>query len=300
VFATPVRADTAQEPLGAAAPSKTSAEAGGGGVVQLVDDALSSIQLRPEQSDALKKLGDQVDAKQAHVEQAKRDLLAALGAQIGTGKIDESALKPQVDALAKAADDACPAMRSAFETLHSTLTADQRTQFADNFLKALRQRLAEHRTKGGKWAEELNLNPTQKDEIHAILAKHAGRVDAALGRLVRLMVAFDSDKMSLDDIMPPGHAGKIERKMAEGLISLVAEVNDILTPDQRKIVASKLGHEPKAGAPSSGESTENTGTTRQPLWVGGGFRGVGYAGGIGYARGYGFSRGYMGGMGYVF
>jgi Spy/CpxP family protein refolding chaperone len=297
VFTTPARADTAHATPPEATHPVPQAESGGG-IVELVDEALSTIQLRQDQKDTVKKLGDEVAVAAKPVEEAKGKLLEELANEIGKGKVDAASFDDEIAAVDKAVDAAAPIERAAFEKLHATLDPQQRTEFADNMMRGLRKQLT-HR-KAAK--DELRLTQDQKDKIHAIMHGGEGmaRIDKAIGGLVRVLAAFEGDEFKLDEIIPPGHAGERVDKMARGLVEASAKVSDILTPEQRATVAKKLAEKAHPEGEHEAAPPHGTGSVSTPLWVGGG-GGFGYRrfGGFGYSRGWGFSRGFVGGMGYV-
>ena len=294
VFTAPVRADTSNATPLAETQTTLPAEPGGG-IVQLVDEAMSTIQLRQDQKDTVKKLGDEVAAAAAPVEQAKGKFLAALGKQFEAGKVDVASLDPDIAAIGKAVDVASPIERAALEKLHITLDPQQRAQFVDNMFYGLRKQLT-HRKAA---REELRLTQDQKDKVHALVHEGEGmaRIDKAIGGLVRVLVAFEGDEFKIDEIIPPGHAGEHAQRMAKGLAETSAKIYDILTPEQRAIVAKKLAEKAQPAPEQPAAPTHGTGSVSTPLWVGGGFA---RGGGFGFARGWGYSRSFVGGMGYVF
>jgi hypothetical protein len=89
------RADVpaAESPAAPQQTEKAASEAGG--IVQLIDKALGSVDLRPEQKSAIKAMASDVDSKVAAADQAKRDLLLALADQIAAGKVNATALHDQ-------------------------------------------------------------------------------------------------------------------------------------------------------------------------------------------------------------
>jgi hypothetical protein len=293
------------------------------GLVKLFKDALSGLQLRTDQTEAIKKLCDQVEAVQGPAEQAKKDLLGALGKQIASGAVDATALDPEIAGVSKAAEHASPVIRSSLDKLHGILDKDQRVEFVQGFEKALTTRIARHADK--RWEDEVGLSAEQKSRIEAITSRHTKRIDQALGRMLRVLAAFEGDTFAIDEVLPERDAGEHAAKMAKGMIQVASEVTAVLTPEQRQKIADKLGGErakgeeeqqpqgapeqQQQGAPEQQQPQQpnvNVGRTASPLWgYGGGYMGRGFGfGGVGYhtgfASGYGFSRSYVGGMGYVF
>jgi Spy/CpxP family protein refolding chaperone len=272
----------------------------------LVEEALTKIQLREDQTNKLQQLGKEVHEHQAAVKDARNAFLHALGKGLAAGKIEPGALDHEIDNLADAIADAAPEMRIALEKLHDTLDAQQRTEFVNAFDEALRHRLRADR--GTKWEDELGLSADQKARIKEILTEDAPRMDFLIGRLERVMAAFDSDKFNLDEIAPMKNTRERARRLAEGLVKVTGKIADVLTPEQRQKVADKLGKHDRGeeeAAPTEPAQApygqrqqsrdEATAETSQAIWaarrtvVGGGFGGA-----------YGFSRRYVGGWGYMF
>jgi Spy/CpxP family protein refolding chaperone len=306
-LATSIRAD-GPAPQSHMTPSAESDEAAhaGGGLVQLVDEALSKIQLRQEQKAALEKVGADVGTSLKSPEQAKGALLAALVEPIRAGKVDAAALDDEIEAVADAAKQAAPTMRGALEKLHASLDPAQRTAFVEAFDKGLRQRLREGREM--KWADEIGMNDEQKEKVRAIIAEKQFLIDAVVGRLTRVMAAFDGEDFPMNQIAAGTDVEECVERLAKALVAMTGRVVDLLTPDQRKRLADKIAAATRTSegpAPTviskSPSAHEGTGTTSSALWAGG-YRagGVGYGGGVGYARGYGYAGGVVNGMGYVF
>jgi Spy/CpxP family protein refolding chaperone len=277
-----------------------------GGIVQFLDQALGGISLRPEQSEALKELGHEVDAKVATVDKAKREFLDALADQMQSGHIDEKALEAAIQKVDEAVQTVSPAVHGAFQKIHDTLDADQRKEFVDHFRDELKQKEAKTgpKAKLDEMAKELALTEDQKDKIGAILEQDMKPSGEMRDRFGKLLDAFPSDKFSVDDVLPGGQAAEHVDKMLHRMVDVASQVSDILTPDQREKAAELLHQKAARKFPQGGESPEQTGTSHQGQWIGGPFYG-GYGAGLPYYGGFGFGAwpafggfGYGGGYGY--
>jgi hypothetical protein len=292
------------------APLQKQAKSEAGGIVQLVDGALQGIDLRPEQTEALEKLGAEVEEKMGPVTKARKNLALALADEVEAGKVDKETLKPEVEDLVKAAETASPFLRAAFQKLHDILDSKQREEFVDHFRAEVKEARERHDLKDDldKMAHNLKLTDDEKSKIGEILEHDEGEGKEAHDSLKRVIDAFPSDSFSLDQVLPAGHVREHTEKMAGLIIEDAREVTDVLTPEQRKAAAdsirsrlsSKRGGGESTGA--TGSSLEATGSESQGLWAARGFygRGFGYPGfgwGGGWGGAYGFSRGFAAGYG---
>src|SRR5262249_7990254 len=101
------------------------------GMSGAVIDALKSLDLKPEQKEAVKALLVDSDVEHAQLLDSKRKLKAALADQVQTGRIEPNALAPLTNEVAE--EWACArADNLAFlQALHGVLDTNQRAQFAD-------------------------------------------------------------------------------------------------------------------------------------------------------------------------
>ena len=279
-----------------------------GDIVQMVEEALATVDLRQDQKDQLQKLGADADAKVAKVDEAKRAFMSALADQIESGKVDASALRPLIDKDVEAADAASPDLRSNIEKIHEILDPAQRKQFADAFRDVLKKHAADRDPKAlvDHWAKTLNLTDDQKEKISAIIGHDTVASDVAKARIELVLAAFPGDRFEMDDLLPEGAVGGRVERMMNRIVDVAAQVTAILTPDQRKIAAAAMRNDAsqKQGgggggskgvtskmAPSGQQAVDHT---SEAIWAGGG---VGVAGGYARSSGYGFSTGYAGGYG---
>jgi Spy/CpxP family protein refolding chaperone len=273
------------------------------GIVQMVEDALSGITLRPDQKDALQKVGAEVDAKVAAVDEAKRGGLLALADQIEAGNVDPNALKSYTQKYVDAAVAASPVVRSGLEKVHEILDASQRKQFVEGFREAMKKHAGRFDKKAhlDRMAATLNLTDDQKQKIGGVLGEDTVASDVARARVELVLAAFPGDHFAIDELLAPASTVRDRvQTMADHMIGVASRITEILTPDQRRIAASHIrdrvsGRTTEGGTGQTGSALETIGSISQGIWVGGG--GVGYAGGYRSYSGAAFSGGYAAGYG---
>jgi hypothetical protein len=291
-----VAAETPQSTSSAVSEQAPTSETNG--IVQMFDEALQGVSLRQDQQEKLKELGANVDAKVGAVDQAKRKLLGAIGKEVGEGRVDADSLKPEVQAFVDASAQAAPVLRDAVQKMHDILDHGQRTQFADNLKKAMKGR--EGKLAPGaqleEWNKKLNFTEDQKKKISDILEKEPAAGEAIHKRFEAIIAAFPDDSFSLDSVAPPRDAKERAKAVATHIIDVASKVTEILSPEQRAIVAKTL-QERAGGTAQTSSDLEITGTVAQPIWMG---RGFGYGGAAYRGAAYGVSRGYAAGYGGAF
>jgi Spy/CpxP family protein refolding chaperone len=312
------RADSPPSPSASptAAPEEQKAKSEANDIVQMIDEAMAHVTLRPDQTSTFKQLASDVDAHVAGVDEAKRAALLALADQIEANKVDAASLEPQTKKFVDAAAAASPYVRKALEKVHDNLDAQQRKEFVEGFRDALKKRKAMLDPKAHleRLSKDLNLSDDQKDKIQAILAENTVANDVARDRLELVLAAFPGDTFKMDELLP-AEGGLHAERMAKRAIDIAAKVTPILTPEQRKLAADKIRK--RASGRSTGESPAETsgtgpqgteassaelealGSASEPLWAGaaGGYGGYAAGGYRSYSGGYGFSTGYAGGVG---
>jgi Spy/CpxP family protein refolding chaperone len=222
------------------------------GPLKLVGAALGDVPLTASQRTQIEKLAVEADARHGAARTARQDLMLAVAAEVQSGAIDRSALKPKIDALAAALAQAQPADRASLEQLHALLSADQRTAFVD----ALEARVGESKDKlrSGhplrQWADELKLTDDQQAQIRTALrdrfqtSGHGGaneRPWAAGGHAgAKVLAAFKQDRFVMDEVAPAKDIAQSAAKMSDHFLGLAETVLPILTPDQRALAAAKI------------------------------------------------------------
>jgi Spy/CpxP family protein refolding chaperone len=284
------------------APAQDKGKSEANGIVQIIDEAMSAVTLRPDQSAALGKLGSEEDSKVAAVDQAKRDFLLTLADEIAANQVDATAMEPKTKAFVDADVAASPEVRAGLEKLHDSLDPQQRKQFVSGLRDALKRRatLLDPKSSLDKWSKTLNLTDDQKSKIQAIMAENTVANDVAKARLELVLAAFPGDTFSMDDLLPAAAVGHRAEHMAKRIIDVAAKVTPILTPEQRTAAADKIRSDVSGGstrASGTGTATssegEEEGIVSEELWAGR----AGYAAGYRSYSGAAFSSGYAGGFG---
>jgi len=225
------------------------------GPVRLLGDALGDVPLRPEQRAEIEKLASDAEARHAGVAAAHRQVVEALAAQIEAGAIDRAALKPKIDAAAKAWEGARPADRAAIERLHAILDADQRSELVDAIESRVHAKMEAHpwRERMEEWSRDLKLTDDQKARIgqalHAQLAGggrlHEMHEGATKGK--RALEAFKQDRFVIDEAMPPSDLQAHAAGAADHIVGVASAVLPILTAEQRTLAAQKVRAHAAAG-----------------------------------------------------
>lgn len=319
-IAAPARAQAPESANPASAPAPARAASEAGDVVALLDEALSQVTLRPEQTATLAKLGSDLDAKVAPVDQARRNLLAALGPQIAKGSVDVAALEPQLRAFLDASAAAAPALRDAIQKLHDTLDPAQRKELVAALGRALDERNAAAAPSATleQWTRTLKLDERQQHVLGAILDAEAAGSRRMQGRIDRVLAAFAEPSFRIDEVLPKSDPRARAEQVASEIVEIAALVTHVLTPAQRTVAANAIEQRAAGGdVAESSAPLEDAASESSPLWTGGyrgyaggyrGYRGFGRSTGWGYrsahvyhrASGYGFGGGYASGFGGVY
>ena len=228
------------------------------------------------------------------------------------------------DDLVSAREDASPVLRKGLEDLHGILDSGQR----EAFVNALESKMKELKEGSEGWrdqlAKDLGLSDDQRQRIDDVVSKAKPQLKEERAMAKKIFEAFKGDDFSVEKVAPVGDVGERTRARAESMIGVAKELVDILSPEQRDVLAKKIEgriakkHAHHHGATTSAEpddDDDDVDQTQQPFIAarGGGFRagrvggwGGGYArggyvaGGVrgGYVGG-GYRGGYVGGGGYV-
>lgn len=244
--------ENAATATGAATGAKTAAAAGLHGPVALVADTLAAMPLRPEQRAQVDALVSEAVTRHGAVMSARAELAKALADAVEAGTVDESALKPKMDAVAAAAETARTGDLAALDKLHGILDRDQRVAFAEGVQKRARDAFHDTRHEGREHlqalAEELKLSSDQKEHIRSrIKAEWAERFKEGRGGPGRhgpppglaLLDAFKGDDFTAAKVMPaPGPDGV--RRMTGGFVHMTQVVLPELTAEQRTLAAKAI------------------------------------------------------------
>jgi Spy/CpxP family protein refolding chaperone len=269
------------------------------GPQRLIANALSKVCLSDQQRVAIEQLGKEVRAKEDAVGEARHSFIKALAEQLRLDHVNAGALKPEIDALVKARDEASPVMRKALEDLHGILDPGQRKAFVEAIESDMKALGDASKTWFDSFASDLGLTDGQKERIRTDLTQ--AHADAEMDRDVvkAEFDAFKGDTFPIEKTSPESDVGKEMRMHAEKMVAVAKQVADILTPQQRSKLADRIEDKPVSGAPIGAPvPLAPLGTSRQGLIVGGGYRagvlggwGGGYVGRVGYFGGLGMGYG---------
>jgi Spy/CpxP family protein refolding chaperone len=235
---------------------------GSHGMVKFVGDALSQVALRTDQRVAIEKLATDAETRHQSAAPLRVNLANAIATQVESGKIDEAALQPQIDALVANMEAQRPLDHAAFQKMHDLLDATQRQAFVDAVHANMQARKnqgggAHHGGHGDKmqeWATALNLTDAQKDQIKTSMkTEFAARMQTMAadkdgpngagghGGRGHILDNFVADNFSIDQAAPaPADMKNQVAEMTTHGVHFVEVILPTLTADQRKIAADKI------------------------------------------------------------
>lgn len=237
----------------------------------LLAAALKEINLSAEQRQKIEAAMNGLHADKEKGEQMKA-FHKALADDIRAGKVDEATLKAKSGDMEKAHAEHRAAVVKAVETLHATLTPEQRTQL----VTILKERMQKHAEAAGKHGPGKHEKREKKDGKH-----HAHRGGPMMFMLHGLELR-DDQKKAIEAAMPPkpdaddkaakfeGHRAKMDaaleafkgdkfdgaavlpeqdRKhaMAERFVKMLQVVVPILDAEQRAELAERIEEGPRMG-----------------------------------------------------
>ncbi len=225
----------------------------------LAADALSKVCLSDDQRGAVEQLGREVKPKAEEVSTARHAF-----EQVRADNFDESALKPKIDDLVKAREDASPVLRKALEDLHGILDTGQRSAFADAIEGRMKQISDSSKSWLNSLATDINLSDDQKSRIKDVLTKEQADNEVDLDRAKAVFDAFKGDTFSIEQVVPESDVGMRTRACAEHMVDSARQVADILTADQRTKLADKIESRIEGGATGAGAPSTGTPNTMPP------------------------------------
>jgi Spy/CpxP family protein refolding chaperone len=270
---------SAQEPLnapaGEGAQGRDPKMHGRGGPMMIFHEALSSLDLTADQKSKIQGALDAVKAEHAPGDrEGGRALFADVSAQVRAGKIDEAAIQAKLDELKADHQGDREGMASALQTLHDTLTKDQRTKL----VASMRAKMEEHERAMGDRHEAhgpppdgagppflhgLDLKDDQKAKIDKALADAGidkpemgkARFDEMRAKMKAGLDAFAADTFDakaevakVADGGPRDHMGK--------MVKALAVIVPLLDDAQRQKLADHLAEGPMRGHHRGGPEGE--------------------------------------------
>ena len=236
-----------------------------GGPMMAFQIALKELDLSAEQRATLQGVADGLRPEEH--EGARPAVFGELADAVRAGKLDETAFQAKVDALAAEHAKQPAKMAAAFQTLHDTLTADQRTKL----VATIRDRMAAHEQKGrdhepdGRDHDEargpdkdrpglpfmhgIELSADQRTRVEQALAdagldKPEGKAgfEPMRKQLQAALDAFATDKFDAASFVPT--MSKDRGDHAQKLLKVLVTVTPLLDQAQRAQLADNLAKGP--------------------------------------------------------
>jgi hypothetical protein len=262
------------------------------GFVQLIGEAISEVDLRPDQEAEVEELSNEIEPLQAKVDEAESALLSALASQVEAGKIDRDTLAPAISGYVEARHHVSPEIRRIVEELHGILDHQQRADFADALACGVHEvrRAVLSAQHFDALAKQLGLDVEQIARLEQGIVSIRPQLEAERALIHHLIEAFREADFSVERIVPQIEIPLMARQRAERIVDLTASFIEVLDPAQRNLLAARIREAAKArseGAeagtdPAPAEESEDgerIGVTADHLWVGASVR-RGYFGGV--------------------
>jgi hypothetical protein len=228
------------------------------GFVQIIEEALDELSLRPDQAPAVDQIVTQLEPLQAHVDDAESTLLLGLADQVKDGRIDRTALAPLVEGYANARQDVSADLRTTLQSLHALLDPTQREDLSD----AVEARLHDVRRamlsgeRLDDFAAALKLREDQIQHIRDSLESLRPALEHERTVLHRAVEAFRDDDFQIERIMPSIQVPARARLRAELIIDLTASTMDLLDATQREALAARIRQAAEARSEGSDEAVD--------------------------------------------
>jgi Spy/CpxP family protein refolding chaperone len=272
----------------------------------LVGQALSSLQLRPDQEASLQRIGGELDQVEAPAHRARQDLLLAIADALEQGTVDRAAMTSKIRALVDAQTSQTPLLERELAELHDALDPQQRSAFVDALGAAVQGETTPE--SAAQQSPGLGLSDEQLQQLRALGATSQGSSEQQ-PRIVQLLDAFRGESFDPAAVAREQGAATSAQERAASMLDVVEGLTRILTPEQRANLAATLragvqctsekgaatGGE-QVGTEPQPESTAPTGSVTEDERRGSGGGGMGGMGGFGRGTGMGFGPG-MGGFG---
>ncbi len=182
-------------------------------------------------------------------------MLAEVAAGVRAGRLDEAKLLATLDAASPRADRTA-ALAQALDTLHATLTADQRRALVDQIAKHMEEHAQAHGAKraGADPMVEhlltgLELTSDQRASIDAIVANaakesdqsHSSSMEAVHADLAARLQSFESDRFDAGAFAGAVAASPIDlHAHVQRALHVLGAVLPVLTPVQREALAARI------------------------------------------------------------
>jgi Spy/CpxP family protein refolding chaperone len=211
----------------------------------LLSAALQHLDLTAEQRTAIENAQHAI-APGAAVHQA---MLADVAAGVRAGHLDEAALLAKLDG---GGTDMTTSVAKALDTLHATLTAEQRRALVDLITKHMDEHKMAHAAQhAGPDAmiehllSGLDLSSDQRATIDAIVAKPgsepaAASADSVHAELAAHLQAFAADRFDSAAFAATCPSSSAMHDHVQAAIHTLGEILPVLTPAQREALAARI------------------------------------------------------------
>lgn len=232
-----------------------------GGPLKFLNKALKKLDLSAKQRTTLDTLKTNTQQKAAPLRDAVADAAKELARQVKLGAIDQTTLERQAELLKTAGEQVRPDITQAINTLHRTLTPDQRQQLVSALKKKHEKRRWGHRRhkmkKMKKLAKKIGLTEDQMDRLKAVMMSsfkgHRGEMKKHRKQhrkqLRAAAEAFKSDSFDAGSFQIFGGPMARLQPHLQRFTTIAGQVLPILTPAQREKLAeliekraARMGH----------------------------------------------------------
>jgi hypothetical protein len=240
-----VRFGSADPPPEIAPPAPSKASTQEVGVLTLLSDALSDLDLDAAQHKRVVELTEEIKRRHRGALNNRTMLAVDMAASVESANIDDARLLASADALGRARAEVGSGDGKALEELHAMLRPEQRAKLSTALVaKADQLKLDDLQTRYGLWRLEVRITPEQDARIEPKLkddkaSAESARVerDAWQKRVRSTAVAFKETTFSATQLVDPDPVattvGRIRR-----LVAFLKVVVPELTEDQRSRAAS--------------------------------------------------------------
>jgi hypothetical protein len=225
-------------------------QSGGRGLVRLVDDAAADVpSIQPLQRSSISLATSGMAIQEAQLRAAQKGLVLAIADQMDrTGQIDCDALQPQIQEVVFAREGLATAAHLAFQSLHASLSHDQRIAFADALEKRIAARSSAFDSGAwlDQWSSQIGLDASQRQKIRAGLAGLQTDFEQAHGRGKQVLEAFKCDDYAMD--MPSMfQVANDAQQSTVNLVNVTAAAMKVLSPEQRARAVALLRQSMQGG-----------------------------------------------------
>jgi Spy/CpxP family protein refolding chaperone len=217
------------------------------GIVMMITDAISQLDLSEDQNRQLNGLVNDVNARHDHVQEMRKVLATDMASSVEAGNVDQKTLLLDAENLGKARAEIADADGKSLEELHRILTPAQRKQFAAALAdRADKLPTDDVQTRYGNWRSDLQISPDQNEKIAPKLDADTAGAESARAereawqkRLRATAADFPNDAFTAKPYVDPDVVKTTVERIRRVIAFLQAVVPE-LTPKQQKRAADNL------------------------------------------------------------